>query len=281
MPKTGKFDDFAATQRRLRAQDYTSALAVKVVPKQYRVGLTWLNAFFQDVAQIPYRVDEPLLAEIRLQWWRDGFPKLLRGENLGHPIADGLAPFIKQLGSPLVNELISILDSYGHETHKTSPQTCDEFYDVHAARFGALLHASFLLCDLQGQDEIALCQEAGTAIGVTQTLADLPKSMHNGMQPLPLDVFNQYHLTYEDLKAPQDPKRVKQALQAMASGAVVVSWDIKNRLQKCAKLERAILARWLLVPDLLTKAIDHRAKGATDLTVQNPLKQVFILWRQA
>ena len=280
MNKPQDLDDLAATQRRLRTQDYTSALAIKVVPKQYRVGLTWLNAFFQDVAQIPYRVDEPLLGEIRLQWWRDGFPKLLRGENLGHPIADGLAPFIKQLGDPLVQELISILDSYGHEIHKTYPQTCDEFYDVHAARFGALFEASFLLCGLQGQEERKLCQEAGTAISVTQTVADLPKSLHHGMQLLPQDILDQYQLTYEDLKGPQDPKRVKQALEAMASGAQVMSWDIKTRLKKCTKLERALLARWLLVPGLLTKAIDDRAKGATHLSVQNPLKQVFILWRR-
>ena len=200
MANTPKFDDFAATQRRLRSQDYTSALAVKVVPKQYREALTWLNAYFQDVAQIPYRVDEPLLGEIRLQWWRDGFPKLLRGESLGHPIADGLAPFVKQLGQPLIDELVSILDSYGHEIHKTSPRTRDEFYDIHKARFGALLRASFLLCGLQGQDEKGFCQQAGTAMGVTQTLADLPKSIHHGMQLLPQDVLDQYQLTDERLK---------------------------------------------------------------------------------
>jgi len=281
MANTPEFDDFAATQRRLRAQDYTSALAVKVVPKQYRPPLTWLNAYFQDVAQIPYRVDESLLGEIRLQWWRDGFPKLLRGESLGHPVADGLAPFIKQVGQPLVEELVSILDSYGHEIHKTSPQTRDEFYAIHDARFGALFRASFLLCGLQGQDERDLCQEAGTALGITQTLADLPKSIHHGMQLLPIDILDQYQLTDEGLKDPKDAKRVKQALEAMSSGAVVMSWDIKTRLQKCSKLERALLARWLLVPGLLTKAIDDRARGATNLSVQNPLKQVFILWRQA
>ena len=280
MSNPPKFDDFAATQRRLRAQDYTSALAVKTVPKEHQPPLTWLNAYFQDVTQIPYKVDEPLLGEIRLQWWRDAFPKVLRGEKLGHPIADGLAPFVKHLRQPLIDELVSILDSYGHEIHKTSPRTCDEFYAVHAARYGALLRASFLLCGLQGQDEKGLCQDAGTALGVTQTLADLPKSMHHGMQPLPLDVLDQYQLTHEDLKDPKDPKRVKQALEAMSSGAVVMSWDIKTRLKKCTKLERALLARWLLVPDLLTKAIADRAKGATHLSVQNPLKQVFILWRQ-
>ena len=280
MSKSQNLDDFAATQRRLRAQDYTSALAVKTVPKQHRVPLTWLNAYAQDVAQIPYKVDEPLLGEIRLQWWRDGLPKLLRGENLGHPIANGLAPFIKQIGPPLIDELVSILDSYNHEIHKTSPETCSEFFAVHAARYGALLRASFLLCGLQGQDESALCQEAGTAMGVTQTLAELPKSMHHGMQLLPKDVLDKYQLTYEDLKDPKDPKRVKQALKTMSSGAVVMSWDIKTRLQKCTKPERAILARWLLVPGLLAKAIDDRAKGATHLSVLNPLKQVFILWRQ-
>jgi len=268
----------AAIQRRLRAGDIGIELAIKRAPKQHRAGLIWLHGFFLDVTQIAYRVDEPLLAEIRLQWWRDSFAKILRGERIGHPVADGLAPFLQATGPKLHEELMSIINSFGHEIQKTPVQTKTQFFDIYTQRYGAFLRTSYLISNLDPTPQNELLEKAGLALGISQTLADLPKSMQHNMMLLPQDILDEHNLTYQDIFEVTDPETVRQALTQMTKGACIISWDIKKNLARLPRSERALLIRWLLVPALFSKAIEDRTKKVRILTRINPIHQFITLW---
>ena len=69
-------------------------LAALYAPEPARSKLIALAAFAVDLKRIGAGVREPLLAEIRLQWWRDALAALVRGETTGHPVADRLGPDI-------------------------------------------------------------------------------------------------------------------------------------------------------------------------------------------
>lgn len=57
-----------------------------------RGRLMALAAFAAGLARISSTIREPMLIEIRLQWWRDALVAGQRGEATGHPVADRLAP---------------------------------------------------------------------------------------------------------------------------------------------------------------------------------------------
>jgi len=68
---------------------YLSAL---YAPEPARGRMIALAAFAGDLARIAAGVREPMLAEIRFQWWREALAAGQRGDATGHPIVDRLAP---------------------------------------------------------------------------------------------------------------------------------------------------------------------------------------------
>ena len=59
-------------------------------------GLLALAAFLAEIGRIPATVSEPMLGEIRLQWWRDTIAAVARGGISGHPVADAFGAAIRR-----------------------------------------------------------------------------------------------------------------------------------------------------------------------------------------
>ena len=263
-------------QQRLRRDDYAAYLSVKRVPAALQEPLFWLEGFFKEVSDIPYRVDEPFLAEIRLQWWRDGIDKILRGERLGHPIADGLAPYLLEHEAALKGPLVSILNSFETEVMLSAVDGKDAFFERYKKRFGAVLAARFLLAG-EGEVDLALLEEAGIAIGVSDMLATLPQALTKGFPLLPQVVLDQFDLTYEDLVKAEEAPRLTRFYQEVVTGATVISWDIKGRISPLSALQKKLLARWILVPGVLRCALAERVAGKMTMSSQSPLSQFYRL----
>ena len=73
-----------------RAFERDRYLAALLSPRGVREDLLALAAFAGELARIPAFVSEPMVGEIRLQWWRDAIRAGLKdgsGEGGGHPIS--------------------------------------------------------------------------------------------------------------------------------------------------------------------------------------------------
>lgn len=81
-----------------RAHAFDLYLSALLTPASARDDLIVLAAFEGEIDRIPHVVSEPLLADIRLQWWRDVIATGARGEGSGNPIADALADVIARRG---------------------------------------------------------------------------------------------------------------------------------------------------------------------------------------
>ena len=88
----------------VRAHDPDRYLGALLAPADRRLDLMTLYAFDAELARIPLSVKEPLLGEIKLQWWRDALGPLLtdagRAGDLalrtGHPLADAIADLARR-----------------------------------------------------------------------------------------------------------------------------------------------------------------------------------------
>lgn len=81
-----------------RAHAFDLYLSALLAPASARDDLIVLAAFEGEIDRIPHVVSEPLLADIRLQWWRDVIASAGKADGTGNPIADALADVIARRG---------------------------------------------------------------------------------------------------------------------------------------------------------------------------------------
>ena len=84
-----------------RAHEVDRYLAALLSPREVRADLVALAAFAGEVARIPVMVSEPMIGEIRLQWWRDALEAGRCGVRSGNPVADAFAGVIARHDLPM------------------------------------------------------------------------------------------------------------------------------------------------------------------------------------
>jgi 15-cis-phytoene synthase len=157
-----------------RAGEPDRYLAALYAPEPARGRMIALAAFAADLARIAATVREPLLAEIRLQWWRDALTAALRGEATGHPIADRLAPDLASGTLPmgLLLGMVDVALPPGLNALAADPQAL-------RARLGKGQGAAFALAAralgaVHSEALEAACQRTGFVYGLSRLLAASP-----------------------------------------------------------------------------------------------------------
>jgi phytoene/squalene synthetase len=88
-------DDALYCRQKARECDIDAYLAALFAPADARPALWALDALAGEIARVALPVSEPLLGQIRLQWWHDAIGALYRGRADPHPVLNELAPVIK------------------------------------------------------------------------------------------------------------------------------------------------------------------------------------------
>lgn len=83
-PAQSDIDHCMAT---VRDYDMDRYLSVLFAPREIRANLFALYAFNLEIAGARKLVSEPLVGELRLQWWQDTIDALYHGETPDHPVA--------------------------------------------------------------------------------------------------------------------------------------------------------------------------------------------------
>lgn len=75
--------------------------ATMAAPEAARAQLWPLYAFNLEVARAAWASAEPMVAQMRLQWWRDGLAEVEGGRVRGHQVLTPLAVVIRDRGLPV------------------------------------------------------------------------------------------------------------------------------------------------------------------------------------
>jgi phytoene synthase len=167
---------------------YLSAL---LAPRPARDDLVTLAAYAGEIARVPLTVRDPMLAEIRLAWWRETIEKSEPGLRTGNPIADALLEVIER--RKLVREeIMAPLLAHEHYLARgtlTAGAELDAYIDGAAT---ASLRLAAAIIDPAGLD-VALAGAAGGAWGRACLALELPhhlahgRSLQDGVRPLTSD----------------------------------------------------------------------------------------------
>src|SRR5262249_31207405 len=144
--------------------------AVTAKPGHLR-PLMALLAFNVEVARTRELVHEPMLGEIRLQWWRDGLAEAFAGNPRSHPVLEEIAASAGQVSQALMQALI---DGRSRDLED------EPFADLAAlagyldSTAGRLAEASALACGATREATVEAAKFVGCAWGMLGIVRAVP-----------------------------------------------------------------------------------------------------------
>ena len=79
--------------------------ATMAAPLTARAVLLPIYAASVEVARAPWLTQEPMIAEMRLQWWRDVFEEIETGTPRKHEVVDALSPVLGPKGAEALDAM--------------------------------------------------------------------------------------------------------------------------------------------------------------------------------
>jgi phytoene synthase len=204
--------------------------AVMAAPVAARAKLFPLYAFNVEVARAPWVTEEPMIAEMRLQWWRDALEEVRAGGPVRrHEVA---SPLGEILDAADATRLDALVEARRWDIYRDPFEDMTQFRaHIEATSGGLLLTAARLL---DGQAPEAPLLQAGFAQGVANWLLAVPRLEAAGRIPLVEGTQEAVRaLALEALGALDTARRT--ALPKPARPACLALWQTRAVLKRAAQ----------------------------------------------
>ncbi len=180
-------DALADCEAAVRRYDPDRYFASLFAPADKRSLLFALYAFNHEIARAAEVANEPFMAQIRLQWWREAIEEALVGRPRAQPAAMGLAELVGR-GRVAVAALEAMIDAREEEISAAPFVELAALEQHVAATSGALMRiaAGLLDCEVEADP---LARKAGTAFGLAGILRSIPFHAARGKSFLPTDLL--------------------------------------------------------------------------------------------
>ena len=252
---------------------YLSAL---LAPREARDDLVTLAAFLAEMAKIAEQVSDPMLGEIRIQWWRDALLPSQEGTLSGNPIADAFADVMKRRALSQ-SALSDLLDAHTHALYPSSPPSVEAlFLELDFTETAAFHFAGQILGATEDPAFAGMTHDAGIAYGLARRALRMPFSLARGREILPGDwQLNSAAVT----DASAGPGALSLGIKHLVQEARARLVQIKaNWPRTSPELKAALLPVALVEPYL--KALERRGYDAAhEIGDVSPLTRVWRLGR--
>ncbi len=166
-----------------------AALVERADPLRFRVAMAApvsarrilfpLYAFNVEIARAPWVTQEAMIAEMRLQWWRDALEEIGQGGSVRkHEVVDGLRDVLDPEGATCLDALIAArrwdiyTDAFEDQAH---------FDDYINATSGNLMWTA---ARLLGRAEEGVVRDFAFGVGVANLFQAIPALAAQGRKPL-------------------------------------------------------------------------------------------------
>jgi phytoene synthase len=143
--------------------------AIMAAPVAARGILFTVYAFNVEVVRAPWVTAEPMIAEMRLQWWRDVLEQIQTGQDVRrHEVSTPLAAVLSQEGAA---ELDALVAARRWDIYKDPFEDDAQFTNYLERTSGSLLFAA---SSALGQADREMCRDIGYADGLARFLQAIP-----------------------------------------------------------------------------------------------------------
>jgi phytoene synthase len=223
-----------ALETLIRTSDPDRYIASLFAPTAKRPPLYALYALNHELASIADHAREPMMAEIRLQWWRDALAEARAGKPRGHDVLQGMAEAFAQADLPraLFDAMIDAraLDVSGETFADMS--ALETYAD---ATSGNIMR---LAAHILGEQTDEMARRAGIAYALAGILRAVPFHAARRKLFLPLDLLKAENLDVENVFAGHEITNIKRVFDAVSQRA-------RNHLtnaRRVAKPEKSLAA---------------------------------------
>ncbi len=172
-------DDIKACAALVHRADPDRFMAAMAAPVEARAVLFPIYALNVEVARAPWVTQESMIAEMRLQWWRDALQEIAEGPSVRrHEVVTPVSRVISPHLAALLDEYVAVRrwdiyrDPFEDEAHFDA-------YIAHSA--GALMVVS---AQALGSADETVLRDFGYAAGVANWLRAIPELEARGRIPL-------------------------------------------------------------------------------------------------
>lgn len=271
-------EHYALCDASLREKDRDLWLASLFAPAPERRRLHALYAFVIEVEEARFRVTQPLLGELRLQWWMDALAAGAEDAAHAHPVADALLDTIAAHALPREN-LVDFLEAHIADFYDDQFETLEELLSYCSrTAAGPLLWSAKCLGLGEDKTAIAAIEDAGAALGLTRLLRLLPSA---GAQFLPLELLARHGVPREDAPARRDSPQMRAALaelRALARARFAAARNAQRGTPEAARLASLPAAT---IPLYLERMDRRDYRPFAPQAAPQPWRRQWRLWRAA
>lgn len=266
-------EHYAQCEELLRARDRDLWLACLFAPLEARKHIHALYAFAQEASDVSGKVTQPLLGEMRLQWWIDALKgAAAQGEGArANPIADALIDTIERFALPR-DEFVELADAHVFDLYDDRMPNWSALEDYCRTTASAPMRwaARILDANLQAPSARAF-DEAGVALGLTRIARAVAE--HSGQRKfLPDEAFAREG---DKARARGDIRAAVKAMLKLAQS----HYDEARRLALDLGPARAALLPAATTPlylERLARSDYHPDRPAGE---PSPLRRQWRIWR--
>jgi len=186
----------------VRRYDPDRFLSALHAPPARREALLTLYAFNLEVAKVRESVSEPMLGQIRLQWWREAVEEAYGGGPVRHhAVAEPLADVIRtaRLSRDVIDRLI---DARTFDLGDDPPDTLPALLDYADATSSGLMRLAAEALGVTGNEAVSeAAGHAGVAWALVGLIRAMPHHLRQGRDYLPRDIEAEYGVDRRRVRA--------------------------------------------------------------------------------
>jgi NADH dehydrogenase [ubiquinone] 1 alpha subcomplex assembly factor 6 len=217
--RSAKADRLSPVAALVRRHDRDRFQTVLFAPAARREALFALYAFNYEIARVRESVTEPMLGQIRLQWWRENIAAAFAGGPVRrHAVAEPLTGAIRELALTRdhFDRLIDARESDLWDNPPKSLAALENYAEATSARL------VYLALEVLGIREGA-ADEAGLHVGIAYALSGLLRAMpfhaRAGRIFIPAEIAERTGLTEPDYRALRSTAALCAATAELAAAA--------------------------------------------------------------
>lgn len=172
--------DVAACAQLVEKGDPDRFAATMAAPVAARRVLFPLYAFNLEIARAPWMSNEPLIAEMRLQWWHDVLEEIAAGGPVRrHEVA---TPLCAVIDSDAARLLMGCVSARRREAQRIPMASADDLAEYVAETGGTLM---WVAAKTLGGTHETRARDLGAAAGLANYFLGVPLFLARGVNPLP------------------------------------------------------------------------------------------------
>ena len=224
-----RFDtDLSACAALVQRADPDRFMAAMAAPVAARPILFPLYALNVEVSRAPWVTGEAMIADIRLQWWRDALSEIATGGVVRHH--EVLTPLAKVITPEQAGDLDEMVSVRRWDIYK-EPFENREHFDRHIDQTSGSLMWVAARC--LGPADEGVVRDFAWAVGLTGWLRAVPELRARGRMPLPDGSDAAIRALASDGLARLARARGSRALVSRAAGpALLVGWQAETLLRQ-------------------------------------------------